>query len=261
MLDTLDSPLVIIHAIDELPSNFNVSQSDILKARNRKPTETGGLAVKLSLKLESRVMLTVNIDIVDRLINGQMGIVKHFQRNEHNRVVTIYVKFDDSTAGKKTSSTYNLAKHNNWVPITATDTQIKIRERSINSPTIQRTQFPLILSWACTVHKVQGLSLQTAVISFNLHKQKASNAGQMYVALSRLTNMDGLFLTGNYSRETIRVNTHANEEYERINHDAPFIPLEKVSTSDNCLVFGLFNTRSLKKHAIDIASDQTMYMM
>ena len=31
------------------------------------------------LKLESKVMLTVNIDVQDRLINGQMGVVKYFE--------------------------------------------------------------------------------------------------------------------------------------------------------------------------------------
>ena len=122
MLNRLISPLIIIQAIDELPSNCNISETDILSARNRKATETGGLAIKLSLKLEVRVMLTVNVDIADRLTNGQMGIIKHFKQNEQNRVITIYVKFDDSDAGKKLSSSNNLAKQNFWVPITATDT-------------------------------------------------------------------------------------------------------------------------------------------
>ena len=258
MLNRLNSPLIIIHAIDELPSNCNISETDILSARNRKATETGGLAIKLSLKLEARVMLTVNVDIADMLTNGQMGIIKHFKQNEQNRVITIYVKFDDSDVGKKLSSSNNLAKQNFWVPITATDTKIKIKPRTINLPTIQRTQFPLMLSWACTIHKVQGLSLQTAVISFDLNKQWALNAGQMYVALSHVTSMEGLFLKGSYSRDTIRVSTCATEEYDRVHQNSPFIPLEKVETFENCFVFGLFNTRSLKKHAIDMASDENV---
>ena len=51
MLNRLNSPLIIIHAIDELPSNCNISETDILSARNRKATETGGLAIKLRLVL------------------------------------------------------------------------------------------------------------------------------------------------------------------------------------------------------------------
>ena len=76
---------------------------------------------------------------------------------------------------------------------------IKIKQLNVNSPTIRRTQFPVTLSWACTVHKVQGLSLDRAVISFDLNKQRSFKVGQMYVALSRVTNMDGLYLTGTYN--------------------------------------------------------------
>ena len=70
--------------------------------------------------------------------------------------------------------------------------------------------------------------------------------------------MEGLFLKGSYSRDTIRVSTCATEEYDRVHQNSPFIPLEKVETFENCFVFGLFNTRSLKKHAIDMASDENV---
>ena len=63
MLNRLTSPLITINAIGELPSNCNISESDIQAARKRKPTETGGFAIKLCFKLEVRIMLTVNADI------------------------------------------------------------------------------------------------------------------------------------------------------------------------------------------------------
>ena len=43
-----------------------------------------------------------------------------------------------------------------------------------------------------TVHKVQGLTLDKVVISFELFKQRAFNYGQIYVALSRSRSMNGL---------------------------------------------------------------------
>ena len=65
---------------------------------------------------------------------------------------------------------------------------IKTLAKKEAAPITKRTQFPLALSWACTVHKVQGLSLNKIVISFDLLKQKSFNSGQMYVALSRVTS-------------------------------------------------------------------------
>ena len=50
------------------------------------------------------------------------------------------------------------------------------------------------------MHKVQGLSLPHAVVSFDLEKQRAFNYGQMYVAVGRVTSLKGLFVTGQYKR-------------------------------------------------------------
>jgi len=53
------------------------------------------------------------------------------------------------------------------------------------------TQFPLRLAWAVTIHKAQGKTLDAAVIDLG---QRAFAPGQTYVAFSRLTSLDGLYL-------------------------------------------------------------------
>ena len=46
-------------------------------------------------------MLTSNIDIADRLINGQLGTVVRVDINQTQQTPsTVYVKFDDDNAGK-----------------------------------------------------------------------------------------------------------------------------------------------------------------
>uniref|UniRef100_A0A8C9XAX3 ATP-dependent DNA helicase n=1 Tax=Sander lucioperca TaxID=283035 RepID=A0A8C9XAX3_SANLU len=119
------------------------------------------LSKLLSVGTNARVMLIRNIDISDGLVNGVVGTVCLLQFDENATVPkTIYVNFDNQRIDKVT-----------------------------NSGGIRR-QFPLRLAWACTIHKVQGLTLDKAVVSF----KKIFSAGQAYVALSRVTAVENLII-------------------------------------------------------------------
>ena len=137
-------------------------------------------------------MLTTNVDISDRLPNGQLGTIIGFKLYQNNKVETIYIKFDDQQAGLNTKrqSADPLTYHYNAIPISQTLAQIKLCHKKMLSPEIERTQFPLCLAWACTVHKVQGLTLSTLVVCFDLQNQNSFN----YVALSRVTSIQGLYI-------------------------------------------------------------------
>ena len=98
-----------------------------------------------------------------------------------------------------------LAQQYDSVPIERYETEIKITMKSASSPYIRRMQFPLTLAWACTIYKMQGLTLNAGAVGFELNKQKAFNQGQMYTALSRITSLSGLFLAGHFNKSSIRV--------------------------------------------------------
>ena len=170
MLQSVDGNLHVVPAIDILPKN--IPQQKVNEVLNRKQSETGGLAQSLQIKLNARVMLAVNIDLQDRLVNGQLGTIKHISTDKQGNVAKIYIKFDDSKAGAKKINLDPLAKRNSWVPIEKTEVDIRIKSTKLSSHVTKRTQFPLMLAWACTVHKVQGLSLSKIVLSFQLLKQK-----------------------------------------------------------------------------------------
>ena len=72
-----------------------------------------------------------------------------------------------------------------------------IREEAIGS----FSQFPLRLAWAITIHKSQGLTFERAILDVN----NIFASGQSYVALSRLTGLQGLVLLSPFPERGIEV--------------------------------------------------------
>ncbi|MEX2336775.1 MAG: helix-turn-helix domain-containing protein [Fulvivirga sp.] len=82
-------------------------------------------------------------------------------------------------------------------------------------------QYPLKLAWAITVHKSQGLTFEKAILDLT----DAFAPGQLYVALSRLTSMQGLVLStaipkADFNRDPALTDFIKNKkELESLNHD------------------------------------------
>ena len=82
-LETIRSQLFILKAKDQYPKNVNKQDIDKVLARGR--SETCGLDSEIQIKEGARIMLTANINIQDRLINGQMGMVIKIDINLNNK--------------------------------------------------------------------------------------------------------------------------------------------------------------------------------
>jgi hypothetical protein len=79
-------------------------------------------------------------------------------------------------------------------------------------PGIGVSQVPLILAWALTIHKSQGATLDAAEIDVG---SGIFECGQTYVALSRVKNLDGLYLTS-FDASKIRINRKVKEFYDNL---------------------------------------------
>jgi ATP-dependent DNA helicase PIF1 len=128
----------------------------------------------LKLKIGAHVMCIVNLTLCGELqiANGSQGIIVGF--DEHSLP---YVQF------------------NNIKEPILIDYYIWKSETNKN---VGLSQIPLIYSWAITIHKAQGLTLENAIIDIG---SNIFAYGQTYVALSRLKSLEGLYLTSfDYSK-------------------------------------------------------------
>jgi ATP-dependent DNA helicase PIF1 len=119
----------------------------------------------LELKVGAQVMLVRNVDPDMDLVNGSRGVVLRFSEATGWPIV----KF----AGGATVE----VKPIEW--------------ESDTEPSFWREQIPLRLAWASTIHKAQGASLDSALVDIG---RATFEFGQAYVALSRVRNLEGLWV-------------------------------------------------------------------
>ncbi|KAM3509361.1 hypothetical protein MY11210_006360 [Beauveria gryllotalpidicola] len=75
----------------------------------------------------------------------------------------------------------------------------------------KRTQLPLILAWALSIHKAQGQTLERVTVNLG----KVFEKGQAYVALSRATSQDGLRVIG-FDKHKVMAHPKVVEFYNKL---------------------------------------------
>ena len=187
-------------------------------------SSTGGLPKVTELCLGCRIMLRKNINVTDGLVNGAQGTVVGFSMAgdrtcpESCSIKAVFVSFDGKNIGVQTArkSSYKMPNNNNAVPIERNTSHFFGKNRKTE---IIRQQFPLVLCWGATIHRVQGLTIDSAVVSLrSVDKRNRAHAmhyGQAYVALSRVRSLTGLYIL-EFDKSSIRASPAVHTEMQRL---------------------------------------------
>ncbi|VDI08682.1 ATP-dependent DNA helicase PIF1 [Mytilus galloprovincialis] len=210
----------------------------------------------LELAPHARVMLIKNLDVNDGLVNGATGLLLDLIYNQNAKPPSlpkcVIVRFDDPSSGLLTqqASTISLNNYPQGTPIYPIEVQEHVG-RSETSPQITRIQLPLVLCFACTIHKIQGATLKNVVMSCSNIRQP----GMMYVACSRVTTLSGLHLL-DFKPESIKASASTKEEMTRLRTEMKLQTFyDQLEKDPTCLRVLLFNIRSVQNKENHINSD------
>ena len=170
MLERLPGTMVTSTATD---SRKDTSTNLASIAFSDKPRHIGNLQHILHLKIGARVMLT-NVNVSDGLTNGSMGVVSRFIFDKQTgKVKTVLARFDGEDVGLNAQNG-SLYKSLDPGAVPISKGQASFVVNGCKSCNASRTQFPLTLAWAVTIHKCQGLTLPEIVVDMSPDKGRFS---------------------------------------------------------------------------------------
>lgn len=152
-------------------------------------TETSNLSNSIKLKKDAVVMCLANLDTESGICNGSQGVIVDFVTNTLGQKIPI-VKFLNGVTMRIQPKIY---QHDDY-------------------PKFGVEQIPLRLAWAFTIHKSQGVTLQIAEMDIG---SRVFECGQTYVALSRVKNLEGLYLSS-FNPKKIKTNPLVSAFYEKM---------------------------------------------
>jgi len=141
----------------------------------------------VELKIGAQVMLITNLDLDAGLVNGSRGVVVEIRAGPEPIPV---VQFLNGLKLAVSRNSWPIDDYNGYV----------------------RSQIPLRLAWAGTIHKSQGSTLDCALIDIG---RSTFEYGQAYVALSRVKSIDSLYIH-EFAAEAIRAHPKVKAFYASI---------------------------------------------
>ena len=180
-------PVMTIEAQHE-----GIAQTEGLKIDSERFNELGAV---LEVAEEARVILIHNLHVAHGLMNGTQGTIKRvvYKQDGHPNHENPDLRFPECIIVDfpeyEGPAFFDDENQRTWCPIFP---------REICDPEskdIKRRQFPLVLAWALTPWKAQGLTLKKVVVKLS---RAIMEPGLLFVALSRVEHPDNLMLDDDF---------------------------------------------------------------
>uniref|UniRef100_A0A8D8XYD7 ATP-dependent DNA helicase n=1 Tax=Cacopsylla melanoneura TaxID=428564 RepID=A0A8D8XYD7_9HEMI len=172
--------------------------------KNKNLNEVNGLPDEIRLKIGIKYMLTSNVNVGDGLCNGATGVLMHIVfKPGTNEPLKMCLKFDRPEVGSKKreeQKNYMIREgiSSEYTPIDRVKCVLNMSYKQ--ECQVVREQFPAVCAEAITIHKSQGQTYDQVAIDFT--KCPGLTKQMLYVALSRVTRLSGLFLIGKFPDKT-----------------------------------------------------------
>ncbi|GFU13927.1 uncharacterized protein TNCV_940961 [Trichonephila clavipes] len=242
--------------------------------------ESGDMPYSLKLAVGYPYMITMNLDVEDGLVNGAIGTLKYIEYLTEDEQETIYGTTEVDGEPQPSTSTRIRKRVRLWLefpnPSMGQLCRVKAKPHVMCKPDVSDLN-------AITIHKSQGGTFDEVVFNYD----KSQQIQIVYVALSRVTSIDGLYLTNDkddlkfyHGRgSTAPTVKDIRDEYDRMaNHRLPTLSMQArafckrdVIAERNedqggylhrrrqlILIVSASNAQSLVAHAGDIESDNIL---
>lgn len=201
-------------------SKLILNQDDDRKhITNENLTDTGKFELpalmRFECKIGARVMLTANYPDL-KLVNGSTGIIKSVKIKNKSIEGSSYriedIDFVEFTSDRDPKETYEI-KPKVWEYKRTVKKNGKFYVETIGT----YTQIPFRISYAVTIHKAQGLTLEKVFL--NIENKFPSLA---YVGLSRLKSIEGLYMQKPLEEEYVKQCSEVKTFYEKMQSASEF---------------------------------------